>query len=85
MDSKDTPSDSTPGSWNTPLAANKTRTVPAGLSIATQDMGSMPQLGPDAAGSGSGQHVMTQPGTDPSLLQDCERVEALFRQRAFIS
>ena len=68
MGSKDPPSDSTPGSWNTPLnplTAIKTTTMPAGLSIAAQDMGSMPQLRPDAAtvaGSGSSQHVMTRPG-----------------------
>ena len=63
--SKNPPSDSTPGSWNSPLAANKTTTVPAGLSITTQDMGSVLQLGANAdtiADAGSGQQMMTQPG-----------------------
>ena len=67
---KNPPSDSTPGSWNTPvnpLAADKYASTSTGLSIETQDMGSVLQLGPKSAGvdSGSGKQLTSQQGINP--------------------
>ena len=84
---KNPPSDSTPGSWNTPLnhlAADKYASTSTGLSIETQDMGSVLQLGPKSAGvdSGSGKQSTSQPGMITPSSARCETSVQLMLKQA---